>query len=117
MLAPNQPRESMWLLKKNYPPSNPRENPISGQGLSKDALTSRCAFKERTRAWSSFLKVVDIWPQQATDPRRYNMRPTSQARKEELPDSRATAHCITHGLGHPARGEVAVGRSFDQGVT
>ena len=37
--------------------------------------------------------------------------------KEELPNSRATAHCITHGLGHPARGGVAVGRAFDQSLT
>jgi len=42
MLAPNQPRESMWLHKKFYPPSYPRENPILGPGLNKDALTSRC---------------------------------------------------------------------------
>jgi len=44
MLAPNQPRESMWLHKKFYPSSYPRENLISGPGLNKDALTSRCVY-------------------------------------------------------------------------
>jgi len=42
MLAPNQPREWMWLHKKFSAPSYPRENPILGPGLNKDALTSRC---------------------------------------------------------------------------
>jgi len=42
MLALNQPRESMWLHVKFYPPSYPRENPILGTGLNMGALTSRC---------------------------------------------------------------------------
>jgi len=50
MLAQNQPRESMWLHKKFYPPSYPRENPISGPGLNKDALTSRCVPQCGSRA-------------------------------------------------------------------
>ena len=67
MLAPNQPRESMWLHKKFYPPSYPRENLILGPGLNKDALTSRCDVSEvDTDILHGYIRLTPVfsnWPQ------------------------------------------------------